>query len=296
MRLQVYHRTRYQYGSPVSESFNEARLQPVEVPLQRVHSFDLRISPQASFKCQKDFYQNHVHRFDILGLHQELLVDATSVVTTIPPILPVEGAEVYPLSEMHRCLVMDRCYDFLQPSAYIVPDETSMALAREILQGELDAWRACLRIMTFIHEGFRYQAQVTNAHTTMAEALGLRQGVCQDFANVMIGLCRGLHIPARYVSGYLYNGPADQLRGAQASHAWVEVYLPGLGWLALDPTNAQAAGERHVKLAVGRDYADVSPFKGTYRGTAQRTLGVEVLVTPLEDSPGIVPDLHRQAV
>jgi len=172
----------------------------------------------------------------------------------------------------------------LHRSAQIHADGFGRALAREILQDEQDAWRACLRIMAFIHGAFRYQAQVTNAHTTMVEALELRQGVCQDFANVMIGLCRGLHIPARYVSGYLYNGPADQLRGAQASHAWVEVFLPGLGWLALDPTNAQTAGERHVKLAVGRDYADVSPFKGTYRGTGRRTLTVEVLVTASENS------------
>lgn len=282
MRLQVFHRTHYRYGNLVCESFNEARLQPVDMPLQSVHSFDLKITPMVPFKCQRDFYQNNVHRFEIMGLHQELQVDAQSVVSTSTPDVPAAGADVYPLSEMHRCLVMDRCYDFLQPSEYIIPDEASRALAVSVLNGETDAWRACLRIMDFIHGSFQYQSQVTNAHTTMAEALELRCGVCQDFSNVMIGLCRGLQIPARYISGYLYNGPADQLRGAQASHAWVEVFIPGLGWIALDPTNAQAVGERHVKVALGRDYADVSPFKGTYRGTANRTLGVEVMLTRVE--------------
>jgi len=98
----------------------------------------------------------------------------------------------------------------------------------------------------------------------------------------MIGLCRALRIPARYVSGYLYNGPADQLKGAQASHAWLEVFLPGHGWIGVDPTNRLRTGERHVKIAVGRDYADVSPLRGTYRGTGERTLHVDVLVTRLD--------------
>jgi transglutaminase-like putative cysteine protease len=116
----------------------------------------------------------------------------------------------------------------------------------------------------------------------MEEALRLRQGVCQDFAHVMIGLCRALKIPARYVSGYLYNGPADELKGSQATHAWVDVFLPGLGWRGLDPTNQQPVNGRYVKVAIGRDYADVSPFRGTYRGTANRRLSVDVLVTRLD--------------
>jgi transglutaminase-like putative cysteine protease len=116
----------------------------------------------------------------------------------------------------------------------------------------------------------------------MSEVLKNRRGVCQDFAHVMIGICRALKIPTRYVSGYLYNGPADQLRGAQASHAWVEIFLPELGWRGLDPTNAQQPDERYVKIAAGRDYADVSPLRGTFRGPPQRKMAVEVLVSSLE--------------
>jgi len=123
----------------------------------------------------------------------------------------------------------------------------------------------------------------------MREVLKTRAGVCQDFAHVMLGLCRALKIPARYVSGYLYNGPADQLKGAQASHAWVEVYVPGHGWCGLDPTNNRAADGHYVKVATGRDFADVSPLKGTYRGTAKRELTVDVLVSRLEESEATVP-------
>ena len=136
--------------------------------------------------------------------------------------------------------------------------------------------------MDFIHREFAYVPTATNVHTHMREVLRLRRGVCQDFTHVMLGICRSLKIPARYVSGYLYNGPADQLRGAQASHAWVEVYLPDLGWRGLDPTNNGQPDDRYVKVAVGRDYSDVTPIKGTYRGTGERKMKVDVLVSVLE--------------
>jgi transglutaminase-like putative cysteine protease len=155
-------------------------------------------------------------------------------------------------------------------------------LALDVAAGRTDVWQVALAVMQHIHAEFVYLPAVTHVHTTMPEALRLRRGVCQDFAHVMTGLCRALGIPARYVSGYLYNGPADRLKGAQATHAWVEVFVPGIGWRGLDPTNAQQANSRYVKIASGRDYGDVSPLRGTYRGTAQRKLSVEVLVTRLD--------------
>jgi transglutaminase-like putative cysteine protease len=115
--------------------------------------------------------------------------------------------------------------------------------------------------------------------------LAERRGVCQDFAHAMIGMLRAIGIPALYVSGYLYNGPRDQLLGAQASHAWCEIFLPGLGWRGLDPTNNQPADERYIKIAVGRDYADVPPLRGHYKGTLDRKLDVEVLVERLDEGP-----------
>jgi transglutaminase-like putative cysteine protease len=136
--------------------------------------------------------------------------------------------------------------------------------------------------MRYIHKEFAYTPSATGVHTHMRDVLRDRKGVCQDFAHVMCGLCRALQISALYVSGYLYNGSRDQLLGAQASHAWCEVFLPGLGWRGLDPTNCQPADERYIKLAVGRDYADVPPVRGHYKGTTQRTMDVEVLVERLD--------------
>ena len=145
-----------------------------------------------------------------------------------------------------------------------------------------DVWFAAQTIMRFIYDNFDYTPDATTVSTVMTEVLAHRRGVCQDFAHVMLGMCRSLKIPARYVSGYLYNGPDGHLLGSQASHAWCEVFLPGLGWRALDPTNNQFADERYVKVAVGRDYGDIVPVKGTYKGTRSKTMKVSVQVIHLE--------------
>jgi transglutaminase-like putative cysteine protease len=284
MKLHVLHRTRFKYAATVKESFNEARLQPVTTGAQVCHSFLLKILPTTRLTHYLDFYLNYVHLFDITQPHTELVVEATSTVTTgdTPPLAGT--ATPAPLSAIGECARMDRCYDFLQSSTYVDVSAELWRLALDATEGQTDAWQAALAVMRHIHRHFRYQPAATHVHTHMRDVLQARAGVCQDFAHVMLGLCRALKIPARYVSGYLYNGPADQLKGAQASHAWVEVYVPGPGWCGLDPTNSRLADGHYVKVATGRDYADVSPLKGTYRGTAKRQLSVEVAVTRVEDS------------
>ena len=132
--------------------------------------------------------------------------------------------------------------------------------------------------MTHIHTNWAYIPGATHASTHMREVMASRQGVCQDFAHVMIGMCRSLGIPARYISGYLYNGPGAHLRGAQASHAWCEVFVPGKGWFGLDPTNNTLADERHVKIATGRDYADAAPLTGQFDGPMDATAAMQIEV------------------
>ena len=291
MKLQVYHRTRYAYGAPVRDSFNEARLQPPDTDEQRRHSFILRVLPSARLTHYLDFYLNCVHMFEVNEPHSELVVEATSTVfTSDAPNYP-EDATPTPLANLVGCARMDRCYDFLQASTYVNTGPEAWRLSLDASGEQSDAWQTALAVQRFVHREFTYLPASTHVHTTMDEVLRLRSGVCQDFAHVMLGLCRARHIPARYVSGYLYNGPADQLKGAQASHAWVEVFLPDLGWRGLDPTNNQQVNGHYVKVAVGRDYADVSPVKGTYRGTSDRKLTVEVLVTKLEDESAAIPPL-----
>ena len=282
MKLSVFHRTHFGYAVPVSDSFNEARLQPCDNAEQRRHSFLLKVLPPTRLTHYLDFYLNCVHMFELSPPHTELTVEATSIVTTSDaPGLPEEAA-LAPLNRMDACSRLDRCYDYLQPSHFVNDSVESWRLAIDVTAGETDAWQAALKLMRFVHREFRYEPASTHVHTTVRESLQLRKGVCQDFAHVLLGLCRAIKIPARYVSGYLYNGPAEHLKGAQASHAWIEIYLPGHGWRGLDPTNDQQVNGHYIKIGSGRDYADVPPLKGTYRGTAERRLTVDVLVTLLD--------------
>lgn len=283
MRLHVTHRTRFSYPEPVKDSFNEARLQPTSSGGQACENFHLRIVPPASVSGYHDLYQNQVHRFEVPRAHRELAITATSEVQTPDKsIAPGRAAMVAQLTDMPRCARLELCHDFLQPTGYIELSPELWRLAIDLTVEVSDAWQAALVIMRHIKTEFRYAQNTTHVNSRTGDVLKLRAGVCQDFAHLMIGLCRALKIPARYVSGYLYNGPADQLKGAQASHAWVEVYLPGVGWCGLDPTNDQIVDGRYVKIAVGRDYTDVSPIRGAYVGPPQSAMAVEVLVTSIE--------------
>jgi transglutaminase-like putative cysteine protease len=289
MKLHVLHRTRYRYGAPVHDSFNEARLQPVSTGGQQCHSFVLKVLPASRLTHYLDFNRNCVHLFEIAQPHTELCIEASSVVTTPDRPALAPDATPAPLDRLPECAQLERCYDFLQSSTYVEVTAELWRMALDATEGQSDTWQAAQAIMRHLHREFRYQPSVTHAHTHMREVLRSRAGVCQDFAHVMLGLCRALKLPARYVSGYLYNGPADELKGAQASHAWVEVYVPGHGWCGLDPTNARLADGHYVKVATGRDFADVSPVKGTYRGTAKRELTVDVLVSRPEDAEPALP-------
>lgn len=290
MKLHVLHRTRFKYGANVHESFNEARLQPVSTGRQVCHSFVLKVLPTSRLSHYIDFHFNYVHLFEVNQAHMELSVEANSVVTTDDHPALAPSLTPAPLDRLAECARMERCYDFLQSSTYVEINADLWRLALDATDGQTDAWQAAQAVMHYVYREFRYQSAVTHAHTHVREVLKTKAGVCQDFAHVMLGLCRSLKMPARYVSGYLYNGPLDQLKGAQASHAWVEVYVLGHGWCGLDPTNNRLTDGHYVKVATGRDFADVSPLKGTYRGTAKRELLVEVLVSRLEESePTVAP-------
>jgi len=283
MKLHVLHRTVYKYATSVHDSSNEVRLQPISTGAQLCHSFVLKVLPTARLSHYIDFYRNYVHRFDVNQGHTELSIVSNSVVTTGDRPALAADASPAPLARIAECARLDLCYDFLQSSTYVEVNADLWRLAIDATVGQSDTWQAAQAIMRHVNANFRYQPAVTHAHTHTREVLAGRTGVCQDFAHVMIGLCRAVKIPARYVMGYLYNGPAEQLKGAQASHAWVEVYVLGHGWCGLDPTNARLVDGHYIRVAVGRDFADSSPVKGTYRGTAKRELFVDVLVSRLEE-------------
>ncbi len=280
MKLSVFHRTQYEYASPVKESFNEARLQPISNAQQDCESFELKVFPNAKVSSYSDFHANLLHYFELFEPHSTLVVEGFSKVSTMP-ILTSLDATPASMELRPQCQRMERCFDFLQDSTYIEKSPEAWRLALDITAGIDDMWQAAIAIMRHVHANFTYAPLTTSVNTHMRDVLRDRRGVCQDLAHVMIGLCRAIGIPALYVSGYLYNGPRDQLIGAQASHAWCEIFLPGTGWRGLDPTNNQLTDERYIKLAVGGDYADVPPLRGHYKGTKDRVMTVEVLVESL---------------
>ena len=173
---------------------------------------------------------------------------------------------------------IERCFDYLQGSRFVELSPEAWKLALDATDGVDDAWLSVLALMKFVHGFLKYEPKSTHVHTHMSEVLKDRRGVCQDFAHLMIGLCRSLKIPARYVSGYLAT------ESASATHAWTEAFIPGHGWRALDPTHNCQINETYVKIGHGRDYGDVPPVSGNYHGTLERKMEVEVRISAIEQA------------
>lgn len=272
MKWEIIHRTRFVYASPVKESFNEIRLKPVSNEHQTLDSFLLKILPPARLQHYLDFYSNCVHHFELPEPHNTLLVESQSIVTTRAPTALADSATPAPLSLLPEAARSERCIDYLQTSRFVDLEPETWRLALDATAGQTDIWQSALAIMRFVHGHLAYESKSTNVHTPMRDVLAQRRGVCQDFAHVMLGLCRAAKIPALYVSGYLAT------ESASATHAWVEVFVPGLGWRALDPTHNCQPDGTYVKVAVGRDYSDVAPLTGHYKGTKERKMDVEVRI------------------
>jgi len=274
MKYDILHCTRYAYSSPVRDSFNDVRLQPMPIPEQTVESFLLKVLPSARLTHFTDFYSNWVNHFEILEPHSYLAIEAQSRVKTHPP-APLPAEKLCSKEKMREAPNIERCFDYLQSSRYVELSSDAWKLALDATVDIDDAWLSVLAMMKFVHGFLKYESNSTNVHTHMTEVLKDRRGVCQDFAHLMLGMCRTLKIPARYVSGYLAT------ESASATHAWVEAFIPGHGWRGLDPTHNRQIDETYVKIGNGRDYGDVPPVTGNYRGTLERKMTVEVKITPI---------------
>lgn len=284
MYYSILHKTRFRYSDPVSESFTEAWMRPRSEGGQRCLQFRLKISPQARVSSYQDHYGNTVHHFDIPAAHRQLTITAESIVVfTEPPPIP-ERLAPESWAALDALTDAEDHWDFLAPSHFARPSPLLDELARELELRRRDDPLALLREITArLYATFDYTPQSTRVDSPIDESLAARRGVCQDYAHVMIALVRPLGIPCRYVSGYLFHRVEDRDRSAQdASHAWVEALLPGLGWVGFDPTNNLLARDRHIRVAVGRDYADVPPTRGVYKGRAESALEVGVKVAPTE--------------
>jgi transglutaminase-like putative cysteine protease len=275
MKWEIIHRTSYAYAAPVRDSFNEARLQPFSDEWQTVDHFLLKVLPAARLRHHLDFYSNVVHHFEITEPHATLSVESNLRVTIKPrPVLSATETP-WPLARIGEAERETRVFDFLQESRFVETSPEFWRRAIDATQGITDTWQAALALMKLVHGSLKYEPNSTGVHTHARDVLLDKRGVCQDFAHVMLSLCRALKIPALYVSGYL----ATEI--ASATHAWVEVLIPGVGWRALDPTHNCQPDETYVKIAVGRDYADVAPVTGQYKGTTERQMEVRVNIKSL---------------
>ncbi len=277
MILHLLHRTTFAYAGTARDSFNEARLRPIDDNLQACRAFSLRISPTITPREYRDFYGNAVHYFDITAPHRKLVIEAESEIETVADLARAAVPEV-PFDELATYPEREFYLEFLGPSQYVPEAVTLWHEAKVALEDRrTTVFADAVRIGHYIYTKFTYKPHSTGVSTKATDALKLKMGVCQDFAHVMLGLCRQSGIPARYVSGYFFNNrrrPGE----IEASHAWVEVMVPGFGWVAYDPTHDRVADERYVKVATGRDYADIRPVSGTYKGAPTRSLKVEVAV------------------
>ncbi|GAC1367027.1 MAG: hypothetical protein NVSMB44_32100 [Ktedonobacteraceae bacterium] len=287
MYYTVRHVTRFRYSSPITESMMEVRIQPRSEGIQRCLDFRLNTSPRSQILGYRDENGNRVHHFDVPNKHTHLTVTAETIVEVItPPVVP-EALTPSTWQELDALTADDEYWDALQPSHFARPTELLYQLMRDLdIRRRDDPLSVVKGISTAIYNNFEYAKQNTRVDSPIDDALKIRRGVCQDFAHIMIALVRELRIPCRYVSGYLFQQSERGDRSSVgATHAWVEALLPNVGWVGFDPTNNTIAGERHIRVAIGRDYADVPPTRGVFRGKSESELSVTVRVYPTETPP-----------
>jgi len=282
MLLDIRHVTQYHYDALVRESVMEVWMQPQKTPRQRLVRFDLDLDPAAQLFSYADTFGNAVYYFDVPQPHKELTIVACSAVETVEPEPLPDALDLGEWDRLRSDFVSGDCFDFMRPHGYAQNTEALQQFVRERQLDDLrrrDPLSAVRQLNEVIYSAFGYDAGVTEADSPIDLALKAGRGVCQDFAHIMLAICRSWGLPARYVSGYLFT---DRKHGDRsdpdATHAWVEVFLPSLRWVGFDPTNNCLAGERHVAVAIGRDYGDVPPSRGVYKGGADSHLGVAVTV------------------
>jgi transglutaminase-like putative cysteine protease len=288
----IRHHTRYRYSASINESVMEARMEPRTDGGQTIHSFQFTISPRSPVQSYRDHLGNKVHWFNVPGHHGTLVIRAQSLVD-------VEAWEVATLeqtpgdwAELEKMGSQPNLWDWLAPSHFTHVTDALTAFARqEQIEREYTPLATLHMLNQRIYDAFEYNSNSTSVDSSIDVALADRSGVCQDYTHIFIALARMLGIPCRYVSGYLFHRRDRHDRSDEdASHAWAEAYLPGLGWIGFDPTNHLVSHGRHIRVAVGRDYNDVPPSRGVFRGSATTELDVGVQVS-LAERPEIEQEL-----
>ena len=277
--FKIQHITKYAYDRPVRESANQIKIFPYAYPQQELQSQKLVITSEPNVNLFADYWGNTVGWFMVNDPHKELIIESQLIVNVKPPATqhPISGSKFSDWQTMKVIANGDmKILDFSKPEAVHTKD-TIAEMVNELKHARDTPAVFIQRCSEYIFDKFEYKKGITTVETTVDEILEFKTGVCQDFAHVLLEMLRSVAIPSRYVSGYICPNQ-DGARGAGATHAWVEVYLPAIGWVGIDPTNNIWVTDQHVVLAVGRHFDDCSPVKGTFKGPANQALSVLVSV------------------
>ena len=293
-RYKLVHVTQFSYDGPVSESYNELRLRPRHDESQSCLSFRVVTNPAAKAIGHQDFFGNWVHLFHILPEHRSLRVETEAVVLVHPQSPAAPSMITLPELDQLRGTLRDDYFDWVTPSRYCPFLAEISELGEEAARrSDGTAHGFAQTASSLIHERFKYQAGATHVHSSVADCLETQAGVCQDFSHLLLSLLRSSGLPARYVSGYLVprqaadsQGAMERVIGGLASHAWVQAFLPDIGWFGLDPTVGTFVEMQHIRIAYGRDYGDAAPVRGLYNGHAGQRLSVDVQLRPDVDIDG----------
>lgn len=285
MKYRIVHTTSYRYSAPASLSQNELLLHPRPTPSQEVIECCLSIVPKPQYlHCRPDYFGNTVHVFMVQHPHNELVMSATSVVRTSRPVIPVSDATTpfeiaaQRLAERRQPIELEAS-QFVFASPLVTVNSTATAYAKPSFPPGTPVLTGVSDLVRRIFTEFSYDKTASTVDTRVEQVLANRKGVCQDFAHLAISCLRGLGLAARYVSGYMETIPPPgkpKLVGADASHAWISIFVPDFGWVDLDPTNNLLVNESYITVAWGRDYGDVAPVKGVVMGGGAHMLSVMV--------------------
>jgi transglutaminase-like putative cysteine protease len=297
MDISLRYVTHFVYTSPVWESHNSLRACPVDGDGQRLVDYHLITEPSVPVFSYTDSWGTQVDIFDVPQQHSELVVTAVARVETMAPALPISG----PLAGTADMSYIEDGWLFLQPTRHTRWGEEIAAAARDALGASTDVIEIANSIQGVVHDRVVYRTGATDIGIDLDRIWQEKVGVCQDFAHLTIAMLRSVGIASRYVSGYFYAsdptnvGSADTDEIVVATHAWVELAVPGWGWWAIDPTNASPVGERHVKIGHGRDYDDVTPLRGVYYGESDHHLAAEVTMSTGQILRSSVPEVEISA-
>jgi transglutaminase-like putative cysteine protease len=276
-RFEIHHITNYHYDAPVSEMFNQIKLYPIEDDYQEVVKHRLEITYDPEIFVFKDYWGNRTGTFGYNEKCSEMSIHLHFVALTKPmPVFSDSHSAQESWAMIQQLTHQPEFIDFLRNEGSFAT--TRIAGLIKTMQAEAHTPFELLTLFSnYIYENFKYIKGITSVESTLDEVWELKAGVCQDFATVLLAMLRIANIPARYVSGYICPNKHG-LRGEGATHAWVEAYIPFQGWVGIDPTNKKLANEEYVRLGIGRNFADCTPVKGTFKGNAEQILEVIVSV------------------